>query len=242
MGSYCSKLFYDEPFPTNAGVLQIVRLQERTTAGYGPSKIPHVSKRPTYPDRDAMGRIVIEDGMNRLRAGWPPLHVAVCSTPFKADFMFSTLLYQTDKLNIYMKKHKMLAFCIIGSHNVMILRDIEYDKICKKYPKYSGQTPTTAVAKLAAGSNAGPNCLNEAQFKEVNMRLCNAYREFGVGALVMKEGKFYYHVIVPNEKEYFNHKAMYDESERALKMADDVRHAGSKRTRSGKKFDSGYNN
>jgi hypothetical protein len=189
-----------------------------------------------------MGRIIIEDGMNRLRAGWPPSHVAVCSTPFKADFIFSMLLYQTDKLNIYMKKHKMLAFCIIGSHNVMILRDIDYDKICKKYPKYSGQTPTTAVAKLAADSNSGPNCLNEAQFNEVNMRLCNAYREFGVGALVMKEGKFFYHVIVPNEKEYFNHKAMYDESENALRMADDVCHASSKRTRSGKKFDSGYNN
>lgn len=243
MGSLCSKLFHDEPFPTNAGILQVVRLQERTTAGHGPSKIPHIPKRPTYPSRDAMGRIVIEDGMYRLRAGWPPAHVAVCSTPFKADFMFSMLLWKTDDINMYMKKHKMLAFCVIGSHNVMILRHTDYEKICEKYPKYYSDTPAaTAVARLAAHPNASPNCLTEAQFNEVNMRLCSAYREFGVGALVMKEGKFYYHIIVPNEKEYANHKAMYDESEMALRMADDVRHAGSKRTRSGKKFDSCSNN
>ena len=242
MGSSSSKLFHNEPFPTNAGILQVVRIQERTTAGYGPSKLPHVPKRPTYPGRDAMGRIVIEDGMNRLRAGWPPSHVAVYSIP-QADFMFSILLRKTDQLNMYMKKYKMLAFCVIDSHSVLILRHTDYEKICEKYPKYYSDTPTaTAVARLAAHPNASPNCLTEAQFNEVNMRLCNAYREFGVGALVMKEGKFYYHIIVPNEKEYANHKAMYDESEMALRMADDVRHAGSKRTRSGKKFDSCSNN
>lgn len=243
MSSHSSKLFHDEPFPTNAGILQVVRLQERTTAGYGPSKIPHIPKRPTFPGRDAMGRIVIEDGMNRLRAGRQPSHIAVCSTSLEADIILSMLLYSTNHLNMYMKKHKMLAFCVIGSHKVMILRDINYDKICKKYPKYYSDTPVaTAVARLAAGPNANPNCLTEAQFNEVNMRLCNAYRAFGVGALVMKEGKFFYHIIVPNEKEYANHKAMYDESEMALRMADDVRHAGSKRTRSGKKFDSCSNN
>jgi hypothetical protein len=189
-----------------------------------------------------MGRIVIEDGMNRLRAAWPLGHIAVCSTPLKSDLMFSMLLYNTEHLNAYMKKYKMLAFCVIGSHNVMILRNIDYKKVCEKYPKYSCDTPASVVAHLAAGPNASPNRLTEAQFDEVNMRLGNAYREFGVGALVMKEGKFFYHVIVPNEKEYANHKAMYDESEMALRMADDVRHAGSKRTRSGKKFDSCYNN
>lgn len=234
MGSSSSKLFHNEPFPTNAGILQVVRLHERPTAGYGPSKMPHVSKRPTHPGRDAMGRIVIEDGLGRLRAGWPQSHAAVCSFPISADFFLTSLLWDTDHLNTYMKKNKMLAFCVISSHEAVMLIDIAYEKVCEKQTK-AAVGFTAAIANL----DANPNRLSEMQLQEVVMRLCNAYREFGVGALVMKEGKFFYRIIVPNVTEYTNHKAMYDERESKLRNAENARHVSTKRTRSGKNFDGG---
>jgi len=245
MGSLSSKLFHDKPFPDNAGALHVMRPQERTTAAYGPSKMPHVQRRKTFPSRDAMGRIIIEDGMNRLYAGWPPSHVGIFITPMRADFIFSTLLYNTEDLNTYMKKHNMLAFCLISSHEVLMLIDIPYEKACEKQANLVATGKKHAehegIKAMAHNLATGPNRLTETQLQKVVVRLCNAYREFGVGALIMHEDKFSYYVMVPNEKDYAIHKTMYDKSEMELRKNDNIRYTSSKRTRSGKQFDK-YNN
>jgi hypothetical protein len=245
MGSDYSTLFHNKPFPVNTGDLQIVHLQERTTPAYGQSKIPHVEKYPSYP-RDAMGRIVIEDGIDRLHAGWLPLHVVVMRHFISAEIFFSILLRDTYKLNVFMKKYKMIAFCVISFHEVLVLCVGDYEKICKKNPKY--KSPNHAIetteyngieTALSARLDAGPNRLNGAQLHEVIMRMGYAYRKYGVGALVMHEDKFSYRIIVPNRTEYTNHKAAYDDKERTLRIGYDINHTSSKRTRSGKKFDGG---
>jgi hypothetical protein len=91
MGSFFSTLFVDKPFPTNAGAVQVNRLMSRTKPAYGPSKMPHVMKSPSFPPRDAMGRTVVEDGTGRLRAGWSPSYVGVSRMPFFADVLCSII-------------------------------------------------------------------------------------------------------------------------------------------------------
>jgi hypothetical protein len=186
-----------------------------------------------------MGRIVIEDGIGRLRAGWLPFHVVLVRHFISADFSFSMLLRDTYKLNVFMKKYKMIAFCVISFHEVLMLCEGEYEKVCKKNPKYKSVNHTVDTTELSARLNAGPNRLNGAQLHEVISRMGYAYRKYGVGALVMHEDKFSYRIIVPNRTEYTNHKAAYDDSEKTLRIAYDINHIGSKRTRSGKKFDGG---
>jgi hypothetical protein len=234
MGSFFSTLFVDKPFPANAGAVQVNRLMARTTPAHGPSKMPHVMKSPSFPPRDAMGRTVVEDGTGRLRAGCAPGHVCLLRTPVSADFLFSMLQWNTQQLNKYMKERKMLAFCVVGSHDVLMLRDIAYEKACVQVAHAVDQDGT---ADMVASLTAGPNRLSEAQFREVYMRLCASYKQYGVGALIMKEHGWAYDVMVPNEQEYEDNKALYDAREAALRITNDIRHAGSKRTRSGKKFD-----
>lgn len=232
MGSDTSTLFHNKPFPVNSGDLQVVRTHERFTPAYGKSKIPHVQKYPKYP-RDAMGRIVIEDGLGRLLTSRPPCYVALLRPLMDAELFFSTIFLYTDKLNAFMKQTKMVALCVISSYEVIMLCDGNFNKACKN-KKIANVDQNTA--SLATRLNADPNRLNEAQLSEVIIRMRYAYRKYGVGALVMHENKFSYRIIVPNKTEYANHKAMYDNSERTIRIAYDINHIGTKRTRSGKKF------
>jgi len=224
MGNPFSKLFKNKPFPVNSGPTQVLRTIERNKAAYGPSKMPHKQPRRPYA-RDAMGRIVVEDGTGRLRVHWPDSHAGVCTSDISADFLFSIMLTNTDKLNEIMKKQKMLGFCIIDTHQVVMLYNVPYDKACKKSPEAASTLPD------------GENRLSEAQLQEVVGRLMSAYLEYGVGALVLDgENGFFYQVMVPNGQEYAKHKAAYDAREILLRAAADQRLAGSKRTRDGTCF------
>jgi len=231
MGNPFSKLFKNKPFPVNSGPTQVLRTIERTKAAYGPSKMPHKQPRRPYA-RDAMGRIVVEDGDGRLRVHWPDSHAGVCTSAVSADFLFSILLWNTDKLNDCMRKQKMLGFCIIDTHQVVMLYNVPYDKACKKSPE--------VPAGIEASASTLPdseNRLSEAQLQEVVGRLTSAYLEYGVGALVLDgENGFFYQVMVPNGQEYAKHKAAYDAREILLRAAADERLAGSKRTRNGTCF------
>lgn len=234
MGNSLATLFHNKPFPANTGATQVVRKISRTTPAYGPSKMPHVQTPKTYPPRDAMGRTVVEDGTGRLRAGWPDSHAAIKSTPLDADFMFSILLVNTAILNQHIEKQKFLGVCVISKWQVVVLHDIPFEKACAKVPQ-AANTMQGAAENLPPSENR----LSESQLQEVVMRLKHAYLDYGVGALIMEEDKFVYQVMVPNEKEYTLHKEAYDAREAALKVVSAARHAASKRTRSGKKFDVG---
>jgi hypothetical protein len=181
-----------------------------------------------------MGRTVVEDGDGRLRAGWPKTHAGICSVAISADFMLSIMLYRTEKLNDFMKKQKMLAFCIIDESVVVILYNIPYVKVCEKYPD-----KCTDLKQVSENLPLNENRLSEAQLQEVVRRLMHAYLEYGVGALIMEENNFSYQIMVPNTKEYLLHQEEYDAREQAVRVACDIRHAGSKRTRSGAGFDKG---
>jgi hypothetical protein len=234
MGNSLATLFHNTPFPANTGATQVVRKISRTPPAYGPSKMPHKQTPKKNPPRDAMGRTVVEDGTGRLRAGWPQTHAGVCSVGMNADFLFSIMLYRTEKLNDFIKKQKSLAFCIIDAHMVVILYNVPYQEVCEKKPDKCND-----LKGVAENLPPSENRLSESQLQEVVMRLKHAYLDYGVGALIMEEDKFVYQVMVPNEKEYTLHKEEYDAREAALKAACETRHAGSKRTRSGKKFDVG---
>lgn len=234
MGNSLATLFHNTPFPANTGATQVVRKISRTTPAYGPSKMPHVQTPPTYPSRDAVGRTVVEDGTGRLRAGWPDTHAGVNSTKMNADFMFSMMLYRTEQLNDFIKNNKSLAFCIIDASVVVILYNVPHQKACAKNP---GER--NALKVVVENLPPSENRLSESQLQEVVMRLKHAYLDYGVGALIMEQDKFVYHVMVPNEKEYTLHKEAYDAREAALRVVSAARHAASKRTRSGKKFDVG---
>ncbi len=230
MGNPFSKLFKNVPFPVNSGPTQVLRTLERTKAAYGPSKMSHKQPRQPYV-RDAMGRIVVEDGIGLLRFHWPDSHAGVCTTPVPAGFAFSILLHNTDQLNECMRITKMLGFCIIDTKKVVMLYNVPYDKACKESPEKPHDFQ--GAASMLPDSE---NRLSKAQLQEVVGRLISSYIEYGVGALVMEEDRFLYRVMVPGEEDYAEHKAEYDAREILLRAAADERHAGSKRTRSEKCF------
>ena len=234
------RLFHNKPFPVNAGPVQVKHMHGRITPAYGLSKVPHIPKEATHPGRDAMGRIIIEDGISRLRAGWPPMHVAHMTLHINADFFFSYNFVDTVKINTFMKNRQMLALCIVSSKKVMMLSNGSLEKALPKLAKGSGLTPAEyndkRFASFVASMTDGPDCLTKAQYDEVSSRMHTAYIEYGVGFLVMNGNEFIYYVIVPNETEYAKHKVVYDEREMLIKIANDEHHVGSKRTRSGKKF------
>jgi hypothetical protein len=185
MGTNASKLFHGKPLPANARATQVLRTIERNKPAYGPSKTPHVPVPPPYPARDAMGRTVVEDGDQRLRAAWPKTCAVVVSTVLAADFMFGMLLRNTDQLNQFMKKQKFLAVCVIDKGAAVVLYDIPYAKACEQMPDKE-RTAEGAAASLPASTNR----LSAAQLHEVVMRLKHAYLEYGVGALIMEENSF----------------------------------------------------
>ena len=143
-----------------------------------------------------------------------------------------------------MSDYKILAFCVISLYEVLVLRDTTYEKACEKQIKAGGKIPkdNDGITEAAAGLAPGPNRLTEKQLRELFIHLKHGYLDYGVGALIIGKKKLSYYIMVPNEKEYSNHKAAYDENETALRIADNIRHTGSKRTRSGKNFDGGHNN
>jgi hypothetical protein len=235
MGLTTSKLFHDKPFPANAGPTQAFRKIERNKPACGPSAMPHKQTPVHYPPLDAMGRVVVEDGTGRLRAGWPASFAGVCTTAFKADFIFDMMLWNTEKLNEYMIKNKMLAFCIIGEFKVVQLINVPYEEACSRLPQTAARTMADAAAMLPPG----PNRLSESQLQEVVARLMAAYLEYGVGALIMEETGWKYQVMVPNEKEYLRHKDWYDAGEDLCRAQSDRAHKRTKATRSGKKYDIG---
>jgi hypothetical protein len=222
MGSSNSKLYKNAPFPTNAGQTQVDRKIDRTKPAFGPSKMPHVMTPRAIAPRDAMGRFVIEDGTARLRVTWPDTHAGIIGTPFKADFMLGIMLHSTEHLNTYLKKNKMLGFCIIGPKDVVMLFDIPYDVGCAARPEaFNG------FEGAAAALPASDHRLNEVQLQEVVARLKHAYLDYGVGALIMDHDKFVYQVMVPNTKDYHEHQVLYDAVEGALTAVAHERHAGS---------------
>ena len=111
-------LFHNKPFPVNTGALEVV-LTERFTPAYGKSKIPHVQKYPKYT-RDAMGRIVIEDGLGRRSTNRPPYYVVLIEI---VELFLSMTLSNTDYLNTFMKNTNMLALCMISSQEAIMLCD-----------------------------------------------------------------------------------------------------------------------
>lgn len=231
MGNPSSKLYKNVPFPVNAGPTQVERKIERTKPAHGPSKMPHVETPKAIAPRDAMGRTVVEDGTARLRSHWPATSAGVIGTPMAADFMLGIMLHSTTNLNTFIKKNKMLAFCIIDTHKAVMLYDIPYKKACEKNPD-KPHTMQGAAEALPASEHR----LSEAQLQEVVARLVHAYRDYGIGAMCMCEDRWVYQVMVPNSKDYLLHKVFYDCHQAAVAAVVEERHAGSKRTRSGKVF------
>jgi len=203
------KLFHNEPFPANAGPTQVVRKISRITRAGGPSAMPHEQPRPAYPPLDATGRIVVEDGDGRLRAGWPDSHMQFVSTLVQADFLFSIMLWNTDKLNEYMAQHQLLAFCVLDDFKVVQLVAKPFEQASKEYPEASSDMDG-AVASLQSDR------FTTGQLQEVTTRLMHAYLDYGVGALIMEKERFVYQVMVPNAKEYALHKETYDAGEAAV--------------------------
>lgn len=235
MGSSSSKLYKNMPFPTNAGPTQVERNIERTKPAFGPSKMPHVETPNAMANamapRDAMGRIVVEDGTARLRAHWPATHAGVIGTPTDADFLLSIMLYNTSNLNTFIKKNKMLGFCIIDTHKAVMLYNVPYETAIEKRP----DVPHT-MEEAAEALPDSEHRLSEAQLQEVVARLVHAYRDYGIGALIMHQDRWVYQVMVPNSKDYLLHKVFYDSHQAAVAAVVDERHAGSKRTRSGARY------
>jgi hypothetical protein len=232
MGSPNSKLYKNAPFPTNAGQTQVDRKIDRTKPAFGPSKMPHVMTPRAIAPRDPMGRFVVEDGTARLRVTWPDTHAGVIRTPLIADFMLGIMLHSTEHLNTYLKKNKMLAFCIISPKDVVMLFNIPYDVACAARPE-----ATHDFEGLAAALPASDHRLNEVQLQEVVARLVHGYLDYGVGALIMDHDKFVYQVMVPGTKDYLQNQVLYDSMQEAVTAVANERHAGSKRTRSGARFD-----
>jgi len=223
------KLFHNEPFPANAGPTQVVRKISRISRAGGPSAMPHEQPRPAYPPLDATGRIVVEDGDGRLRAGWPDSHMQFVSTLVQADFLFSIMLWNTDKLNEYMARHQLLAFCVLDDFKVVQLVAKPFEQASKEYPGASSDMDG-AVASLQSDR------FTTGQLQEVTTRLMHAYLDYGVGALIMDHDQFVYQVMVPGTKDYLQNKVLYDSMQEAVTVVNDERHAGSKRTRSGACF------
>ena len=204
---------------------------------YGPTEMPHIPKLPTYPNCDAMGRIIIEDGIDRLHAGWPPTRAIVCHTAFASDIAFNIVLQSTESLHEFMEKYEMLALCVISEKEVLILSEISYKKLSEKLSEDKIDTTNTASHLLP-----GPNRLTQAQYDEVVMRLKHNYLDYGIGVMIIDENGFKYHIVVPNRKEYNNYKTEYDEKKRLFSIVNDKYHANAKRTRSGKKYNGSCKN
>ena len=246
MGSDCSTQYFDPPFPDNSGSTKVVRSILRTEPLYGPSEMPYVPK-AINTVHDAIGRPIVEDGNNRLIAGSLLSRVFVHKVHINANIFIDIKLCLTKELNNMMQNLEMEALYVLDDHNVMIFSSNPSRKFIEK------SVASIGIATTIASLDASPNRLTESQLKELAERMIDSFNKHGVGALVKNEKGFNYRILVPNVPEYEKYKEHYDEIEikikkdkndkidKERKIADNFRHARTKSTRSGKKYDDGYN-
>lgn len=247
MGSDCSTLYSAPPFPDNSGSTKVVRSIVRSDPLYGPSEMPYVSK-ATNTVNDAIGRPIVEDGNNRLIAGSLLSRVFVNKVNINANIFIDIKLCLTKELNNMMQNLEMEALCVLDDHNVMIFSSNPSRKFIEK------SVASIGIATTIASLDTSSNRITEAQLKELADRMIDSFNKHGVGVLVKNEKGFNYRILAPNVPEYEKYKEHYDEIETKIKkdkndkiekerkIADNFHHAGTKCTRSGKKYDDGYSN
>jgi len=243
-----SKVYREIPFPSpnTTGPTKIMRNTDRETPLYGPSMMPY--DRATNICRDAIGRPIVKDGNGRLIANSPLAHAYVLrvSRPTIAAYFISKLLRNTESLNNMMRNVEMESCCVLDDSHVIIFTS----KPSEKFSAFS--VDSIGIAKTIVSLNDGPNRPTEAQLYEVVLRMRSSFSEYGVGILVKREEGFDYLILVPGPLEYMKLQAEYDKTETNLKKVmydnimkerkedDDLHHAETKCTRSGKNFDDGH--
>ena len=202
----------DAPFPVNSGATQVCRTIGCVSAlpTSGPCALPHLPVFAAFPGRDAVGRICVADGLGRMYAGFPAMHVQANKTLVPADFLFGVVRNSPVVLGKRIEEG-MLAFCVLSEKSVMYVARGSLETAQAAYPGIVASTefPQSVVADSG---------LNLQQLTEVNARLCACYRQYGVGSLTTDAGGFTFQVLVPNAKEYALHQAAYD-AEQAAKRA-----------------------
>jgi hypothetical protein len=246
MGSDCTKLYFDTPFPYNSESTHVVRKVERIDPLHGPSVMPYVSK-TTNTVLDAIGRPIIEDGINRLITSSLLSRILVHKVPINTNLLIGRALYYTKNLNEMMINLEMEAFCVLDYHHVLIFSSNPSRKFIEN------SVASVGIATTIASLDDSLNRPTVAQLNDVVMRMTSSFHKYGVGALVKDAEGFNFHILVPNVPEYEKYKEKYDEIESKIKkdeddkiekerkIADNFRHASTKRTRSGKKYDDGHN-
>ena len=246
MGSNDSKLCYNHiPFLDNGSPTQIERKIYRCDPLYGPSLMPYKVKDFC---RDVIGRPIVVDGIGffgRFNRNSILSRVFIHNVSINTNLSIGKVLWNTDVLNEVMCNLDFEALWAIDSHNVAIFTRNPSHEFAKR------SITTIGIEDTITSLDDGPNRPTEAQLIEGLERMEDSFNKYGVGALIKYEEGFKYRIIVPNEQEYMKFQAKYDEIETNLKKtkydkiekerkkADDLRHAKTKRTRSGKIFDDG---
>ena len=178
----------------------------------GPCAMPHLPVFRAFPGRDAMGRICVADGLGRVYAGFPPIHVEAINTFVPADFLFGVVRNSAVALEARMAGG-MLAFCVLNEKSVMYVARGSLEEACAARAGFEPESDGNFPKFVETDSG-----LSLEQLTEINARLCSSYRQYGVGALTTDARGFTYQVLVPNAKDYALHQAAYD-TEQAAKRA-----------------------
>jgi hypothetical protein len=165
---------------------------------------------PAFPGRDAVGRICVADGLGRVYAGFPEIHVQANKTLMPADFLFGVVRNSAVALAERIEGG-MLAFCVLNEQSVMYVARGLLEEASTAYPGIVASSEFPKSVETFTG-------LSGEQLKELTNRLCSSYRQYGVGSLTTDAGGFTFQVLVPNAKEYALHQAAYD-AEQAAKRA-----------------------
>jgi hypothetical protein len=202
----------DAPFPVNCGATQVCRTIGCVSAlpTSGPCAMPHLPVFPAFPGRDAVGRICVADGLGRVYAGFPEIHVQANKTLMPADFLFGVVRNSAVALAERIEGG-MLAFCVLNEQSVMYVARGLLEEASTAYPGIVASSEFPKSVETFTG-------LSGEQLKELTNRLCSSYRQYGVGSLTTDAGGFTFQVLVPNAKEYALHQAAYD-AEQAAKRA-----------------------
>ena len=246
MGSNDSKLCYNHiPFLDNGSPTQIERKIDRCDPLYGPSLMPYKVKDFC---RDAIGRPIVVDGIGcfgRFSRNSILSRVFIHNVSINTNYSIGRVLWYTDVLNEVMCNLDFEALWAIDSHNVAIYTHNPSHEFAKR------SITTIGIEETIASLDDGPNRPTEDQLIEGIERMEDSFNKYGVGALIKYEEGFKYRILVPNEHEYMKFQEKYDEIETNLKKAkynriekkrkatDDLHHAKTKCTRSGKNFDDG---
>ena len=246
MGSNDSKLCYNHiPFLDNGSPTQIERKIDRCDPLYGPSLMPYKVKDFC---RDAIGRPIVVDGIGcfgRFSRNSILSRVFIHNVSINTNLSIGRVLWYTDVLNEMMCNLDFEALWAIDSHNVAIYTHNPSHEFAKR------SITTIGIEETIASLDDGPNRPTEDQLIEGIERMEDSFNKYGVGALIKYEEGFKYRILVPNEHEYMKFQEKYDEIETNLKKAkynriekkrkaaDDLHHAKTKCTRSGKNFDDG---